>query len=484
MKIFNSLGKQLESWDFKVNEEIKIYLCGPTVYDLPHLGHGRSVVGFDLIRKYLEYRGYKVKFVSNYTDIEDKMINRAAEKGITVEQLADLIIPEYVQDYAALGVAEPNVKPRATEYIGKILEMIKELAAKDVAYKLADGWYFDIKKFPEYGRLSGQNLDDLKAGARVDLVEGKRNPQDFVLWKFKKEGEPAWDDEMIGAGRPGWHIECSAMIEEVFNGEIIDIHGGGEDLRFPHHECEIAQSESCFKHGFVKFWVHNAFVMVNNEKMSKSLNNFTTLRELYKTVSPMLVRFFYLQNHYRSPIDFHDAALEQARNGLDRIWNFYERINLMNASVSGIEFTNEIAEARENIIKLMDEDFECGKALTEIYDFIGKINSSLTEMNALSEKGKLEVLKFWDEMNGFLGYLVPAKKALVVEENAEMMMDGWEKLLEQKELNENEIVKLVWVRMQSKKNKDFGAADKIRSFLKDQKIVLEDSRGVTTVKFE
>jgi cysteinyl-tRNA synthetase len=484
MKIFNSLGRKLDNFDVEKEEEVKIYLCGVTVYDMAHLGHGFSAVCFDVIRKYLEYRGYKVKFAKNYTDIDDKMIKRAEEKGITVKALSEQIIPLYVEDCEKLGVKEPDFAPKATDHVDKMLEMVRGLADKDIAYKLEDGWYFDIKKFPEYGKLSGQNLEDLKAGARVDLVEGKRNPQDFVLWKLKKEGEKSWEDARLGAGRPGWHIECSAMIEEVFGGEMIDIHGGGEDLRFPHHECEIAQSESCFEHGFVKYWVHNAFVMVNNEKMSKSLNNFTTLRELFKTVSPTLVRFFYLQNHYRSPIDFHDAALEQARNGLDRIWNFYERINLMNVSKSGIEFTDKIVEAKENIIKLMDEDFQSGKALTEIYNFIGKINSALTEMEVLSEKGKMEILKFWEEMNGFLGYLVPPKSALVVQENAEMEMSGWEELLGKNQLSEEEIIKLVWVRMQSKKNKDYASADKIRNFLKDQKVILEDGKGMTTIKFE
>jgi cysteinyl-tRNA synthetase len=313
MKIYNSSTRKLE--EFKVAEggEVNMYLCGPTVYDLAHLGHGRSAVNFDLMRKYLSYKGYKVNFVSNYTDIDDKMIKRAAEKNISVEKLAGEIIPEYIADYSALGVDLDYIKPKATDYIDQMKEMINSLAAKDIAYKLEDGWYFDIKKFPEYGQLSGQNLDDLKAGARIDLVEGKRNPQDFVLWKFKKAGEPFWEDEYLGAGRPGWHIECSAMIRQVFNGKDIEIHGGGEDLKFPHHECEIAQSKSCFSGEFVKYWVHNAFVMVNNEKMSKSLNNFTTLRELFKTVDPQVLRFFYLQHHYRHPIDFHDAALEQAK---------------------------------------------------------------------------------------------------------------------------------------------------------------------------
>ncbi|MGL5831262.1 MAG: cysteine--tRNA ligase [Candidatus Altimarinota bacterium] len=482
MKIYNSLSKKLEVWDLQTGQEIKMYLCGPTVYDLPHLGHGRSAVSFDLMRKYFVYRGFKTKFVSNYTDIEDKMIARAAEKGISVPELADLIIPEYMRDYNALGVADADVKPRATEYVAKMIEMIKSLAAKDIAYKLADGWYFDIKKFPDYGKLSGQNLDDLKAGARIDLVEGKRNPQDFVLWKFKKDGEPAWDDKELGEGRPGWHIECSAMIEEVFDGEMIDIHGGGEDLRFPHHECEIAQSESCFKHGFVKFWVHNAFVMVNNEKMSKSLNNFTTLRELFKTVSPMIVRFFYLQNHYRSPLDFHDQALEQAKNGLDRVWNFYERIDLLQVEEGGVEISEELNSARENIIKLMDEDFESGKVLTVIYELIGKVNGLLIGRN-LSEKGKKGLLDFWSEMNGFLGYLVPEKKALVVHEDEDLQLEGWGKLLDETDLKEGEIRQLVWVRMQSKKNRDFAAADKIREFLKNRKIILEDGKGITTVKF-
>jgi cysteinyl-tRNA synthetase len=484
MKIYNSSTRKLE--EFKVAEggEVNMYLCGPTVYDLAHLGHGRSAVNFDLMRKYLSYKGYKVNFVSNYTDIDDKMIKRAAEKNISVEKLAGEIIPEYIADYSALGVDLDYIKPKATDYIDQMKEMINSLAAKDIAYKLEDGWYFDIKKFPEYGQLSGQNLDDLKAGARIDLVEGKRNPQDFVLWKFKKAGEPFWEDEYLGAGRPGWHIECSAMIRQVFNGKDIEIHGGGEDLKFPHHECEIAQSKSCFSGEFVKYWVHNAFVMVNNEKMSKSLNNFTTLRELFKTVDPQVLRFFYLQHHYRHPIDFHDAALEQAKNSLSRFWNFYETMKLCTEfAVENSDLRSYLDLCDEKINFHLSDNFETGKVLTELYGLISHISVG-EKLKNISKNDWQMLMEFWKKWDVVLGFLIPKNEAILVNEAlAKYDHSAVKKMIADFQGDRNDLKWLVASRLAARAEKNFSASDEIRDFLNSKDMLLEDSKNGTIVKF-
>ncbi|MEK7547952.1 MAG: cysteine--tRNA ligase, partial [Patescibacteria group bacterium] len=303
MKIFDTKsGKKVEFIPLKKGE-IGMYVCGPTVYDTAHLGHGRSAVSFDVIRRYFIYKGYKVNYVSNYTDIDDKMINRAKDERIEVSELAARVIPIYEKDYAALGVMKPDVQPRATEYIKEMVKLIEKLDSKGYVYVLDDGVYFDVTKFADYGKFSGQALSELQMGARVEVKETKRNPQDFVLWKFKKEGEPSWEGPKIAGqlgqqGRPGWHIECSAMSYKNL-GESFDIHGGGLDLKFPHHECEVAQSVACFGGGtFAKYWLHNGFINIDNEKMSKSLGNFFTLKEIFEKYDPQVVRFMFLQTHY------------------------------------------------------------------------------------------------------------------------------------------------------------------------------------------
>lgn len=321
LEIYNSqLGKRVP-FHKKPGEKVGMYVCGPTVYDLGHLGHGMSAVVFDMVRRYLEWSGYDVTFVFNITDIEDKMITRAEEEGITVPQLADRILPLYMEDYSALGVKVPSHLPKATEHIKDMIQIIQKLEEKGCTYTLEDGVYFDIKSFPEYGKLSHQKLDELEAGARVQERKDKRNHQDFVLWKFKKEGEPSWPSPW-GEGRPGWHIECSAMSSH-FLGETFDIHGGGIDLKFPHHECEVAQSEAAHQKTFARLWMHNGHITVNQTKMSKSLGNFFVLREAFKVVNPRVLRFFFLSRHYRSPNEYSPETLEQARQTLKRLDEFY-----------------------------------------------------------------------------------------------------------------------------------------------------------------
>ncbi|MBI2634818.1 cysteine--tRNA ligase [Candidatus Peregrinibacteria bacterium] len=298
IQIFNTKSGKKEKFKPLKNGCAGMYVCGPTVYDSAHLGHGRSAVSFDVIRRYFVYRGYNVKFVSNYTDIDDKMINRAHEEGIEVSELAEKIVPEYERDYGALGVMKPDIQPKATEHIEEMVEIIKKLEDGGYTYVLDDGVYFDVNKFAAYGELSGQNLENLKMGARVEVKESKRNPYDFVLWKFKKEGEPFWASPW-GDGRPGWHIECSAMSYKHL-GESFDIHGGGLDLTFPHHECEVAQSIGAFGKGkFARYWIHNGFITIDNEKMSKSLGNFFTLKDIFKKYAPKAVRLMFLQKQWK-----------------------------------------------------------------------------------------------------------------------------------------------------------------------------------------
>jgi cysteinyl-tRNA synthetase len=305
----------------KTGEKISMYVCGPTVYDSAHLGHGRSAVAFDLIRRFLEWSGYEVTFVSNITDIEDKMIARAERDGITVPELAQRIIPEYERDYGLLNVKAPNFRPRATEYISEMIALIQKLEEKGHTYLLEDGVYFDVNTFGDYGKLSHQKMEELEAGARVEERTDKRNHQDFVLWKLKKEGEPFWGSPW-GDGRPGWHIECSAMAGTLL-GENFDIHGGGLDLKFPHHECEVAQTEAATGKPLSKIWMHNGYITVNAEKMSKSLGNFFTLKDIFLNYHPRVIRFFLLGTHYRSPIEYSVELLDQARSTLKNLDEFY-----------------------------------------------------------------------------------------------------------------------------------------------------------------
>ncbi len=381
IQIYDSLRGEKTPLDKEPGEKIRMYVCGPTVYDHAHLGHGRSAVAFDVVRRFLEYAGYPVDFCFNTTDIEDKMIDRAEKEGITVAQLAEKIIPEYKLDYAALGVKPPTFNPRATEFVEPMVEIIKKLEEKGHAYPLSDGIYYDISTFPEYGKLSHQKMEELEAGASTRMEErsDKRHFQDFVLWKFKKAGEPFWPSPW-GDGRPGWHIECSAMSSELL-GETFDIHGGGLDLKFPHHECEIAQSEAANEKPFAKLWMHNGYITVNEEKMSKSLGNFFTLKDIFKNYHPRVVRFFLLGTHYRSPIEYSTEMLDQARNTLRNLDEFY---------LSHKDGTNELeGEVDQALVKpffeKMANDFDTAGALGVVFEWMNespvKTQGSLERIN-------------------------------------------------------------------------------------------------------
>lgn len=459
MHIYNTLGASKESFKPINAPNVGMYVCGPTVYDFGHLGHGRAAVSFDVIRKYLEYKGYKVKFVMNYTDVDDKMIQRAEMMKISVEELANKILPEYEKDYGALGVKKGDVVPKATQYVEQMIELIKVLEEKGYAYRITDGIYYNISKFSEYGKLSKQNLAELRSGIRVTVNDEKRSPQDFVLWKFSKPGEPVWSSPW-GDGRPGWHIECSAMSWKNL-GETIDIHGGGADLIFPHHECEIAQSEACFGKKFAKYWLHNGFIRVDNEKMSKSLGNFFTLRDVFKKYKPQAVRFLFLQTHYRSPIDFTHELLEQSEKSLMRIHDFMRRLDSYKSeeNIEQPSVMKYLEGIEKRFCTAMDDDFETPQALAACFDLIKDINRDI-DTKYLSNGSKDAVIKLIDRLDIVLG---------IFKESGNVNLS-------------EELLALIKERELARADKEWGKADEIRDKLLKNDVQIEDTSSGTIWK--
>lgn len=458
MKIYNTLTRKKEEF-IPINEkEVKMYSCGPTVYNYFHIGNARPFIIFDTVRRYLEYRGYKVNFVQNFTDIDDKMIKRANEEGITVKELADRFISEYFVDAKGLGVDEATVHPKATENIDAIVELIKKLEENGFAYSVNGDVYFSTKKFREYGKLSQQSLDDLELGARIDVDERKKDPMDFAVWKAQKPGEPAWDSPW-GKGRPGWHIECSAMANKYL-GETIDIHSGGQDLVFPHHENEIAQSEAANGKPFARYWMHNGFINVDNKKMSKSEGNFFTVRDIAERFDYEVIRFFMLSAHYRSPINFSAELLEQAQNGLERIYNCLENLLYLkeHAEDRGLsedekELQNKLLVIKDNFIEGMDDDLNTADAIAAIFDMVKEVNSNITS----NSKPSMVIIEFSHSL------IVELGKVLGIGQK-------------QKENNlDSEIEELINQRQQARKEKNWKLSDEIRDKLKDMGIVLEDT---------
>lgn len=451
IRLFSTqLGRKV---DFEpiVEKKIGFYLCGPTVYDIPHLGHGRSAVSFDVMRKYFEYRGFEVNFVSNYTDIDDKMINRANEEGVTVKELAERVIPEYAKDYGRLQISPATVQPKATEHIEEMIMIIRKLEDAGHVYALSDGVYFDIESFPAYAEFSGQKLEDLQMGARVAVNEEKKNPYDFALWKFKKtDKEPSWESPW-GEGRPGWHIECSAMSYRHL-GETFDIHGGGLDLVFPHHECEVAQSVGAFGVGtFAKYWIHNGFINVDNEKMSKSLGNFATLRDIFNHYDPLVVRLMFLQTHYRNPINFSGVLLDQSKAALARLHDFVRNLEAAEDGDGGEQVIELINTVREKFEASMNDDFDTSGALGAVFELVKDVNVLLSA-GSLSRSEINDILSFLRSIDSVLGIIFFEEEAL----------DG-------------EIEELIKEREEARTNRDFPRSDEIRDELKDRGIVLEDT---------
>ena len=455
MKIFNTLTMQKEEFKPLEENKVKIYACGPTVYNYFHLGNARPFIIFDTLRRYFEYRGYDVKFVQNFTDIDDKMIKRANEEGITVRELADRFIKEYYTDAKGLGVKEADVHPRATDVIPQIIKMCETLIEKGYAYEANGDVYFETKKFKDYGKLSHQPLEDLEAGARINVNEDKKDPMDFAIWKAKKEGEPSWTSPW-GEGRPGWHIECSAMVNEYL-GETIDIHCGGKDLSFPHHENEIAQSEAANGAPFANYWMHNGYINIDNRKMSKSLGNFFTVRDLAEKFPYDVLRFFMLSAHYRSPINFSDELLEQAKTGLGRIVTCLKNLDFLSDKVADTAITsNEQANLdsyRDKFIAAMDDDLNTAEAIGIIFELVREINTN-TKENAT--KGYVEAAK------AVLGELTGVLNIAREEESSDVDVA----LIEEK----------IAERTAAKKEKNFARADEIRAELLAMGIVIEDTR--------
>ncbi|MBR3743082.1 MAG: cysteine--tRNA ligase [Clostridia bacterium] len=412
MQIYNSQTRKKEEFVPLHPGKVGIYACGPTVYDYFHIGNARPFITFDVLRRYFEHRGYEVTFVQNFTDIDDKMIKRANAEGITVKELGDRFIKEYYQDAQSLGIRPATVHPRATEHIGEIIHLVKTLEDKGYAYEVNGDVYFDVEKDKGYGKLSGQNLDDLEAGARIDVDDVKRNPADFALWKAQKPGEPAWDSPW-GKGRPGWHIECSAMSMKYL-GETFDIHAGGKDLLFPHHENEVAQSECATGKPFARYWMHNGFINIDNEKMSKSLGNFFTVRDIVKEYNPEDIRMFMLSAHYRSPVNFSRDMVAQAHASLQRLYTAREHLLFLqkNAQEKALSADEEalLARVKEDADRFdaaMDDDLNTADALGAIFEIVKDANVSLNEQS--SKTAVDSVLKTLLELTGVLGLLM--KKA-------------------------------------------------------------------------
>ena len=458
MKIFNTMTRSKE--EFKPLEEgkVKMYVCGPTVYNYIHVGNARPFIIFDTLRRYLEYRGYDVTFVQNFTDVDDKIIKRGHEEGIAPEEIAQKYIKEYFVDADGLGIKRASVHPRVTDNIEQIIEFVKELEDKGYAYAVNGDVYFDTQKFEGYGKLSGIKQEELEAGSRIEVNDQKKHPMDFVLWKAKKEGEPGWTSPW-GEGRPGWHIECSVMSRRYL-GDTIDIHAGGQDLKFPHHENEIAQSEARSGKTFSNYWMHNEYININNEKMSKSKGNFFTVRDISKLYDLEVVRLFMLSTHYRNPINFSDEILNQSKAGLERLYNAKERVEFIISKLNDnaenadeLKLEEELNSFRQRFIEAMDDDLNTADALSIIFELARFMNSNVNE-NSTKEFAN----KVLDEFNELTGVLNVVNK-----KHEEDMLD-------------EEIEALIQKRTDAKKNKDFKLADEIRNELLEKGIVLEDTR--------
>ena len=455
LQIHNTITRKKEDFVPITPGEIGMYVCGVTVYDLCHIGHARTFVSFDMIVRYLRYLGYKVKYVRNITDIDDKIIKRAQEKGVSAKDLAEHFIGEMYADFDALNIARPDIEPRATENIDAIIALVQRLIDKGHAYVADNGdVMFALDSFKNYGRLSGQKLDELNAGARVAVEKTKRNPFDFVLWKMSKEGEPAWDSPW-GAGRPGWHIECSAMNSKIL-GTTFDIHGGGSDLIFPHHENEIAQSCCAFDTKYVNYWMHSGMVMINKEKMSKSLNNFFTIRDVLKEYDAETVRYFLISAQYRSALNYSQENLDSARTALSRLYTALKNVKVATPQ-GGAEYVERFKAA-------MDDDFNTPAALAVLFDLAKAINTAQNETEASGLAGRLV------ELGGILGILYqdPVKflQSGAAASGADDEVAKIEALIEQ--------------RKQARANKDYAAADAARNELTAMGIVLEDGPNGTT----
>ncbi|MGJ9384575.1 cysteine--tRNA ligase [Salipaludibacillus neizhouensis] len=454
IQLYNTLTRQKETFKPMEKGKVKMYVCGPTVYNYIHIGNARPAVVFDMVRRYFEYREYEVQYISNFTDVDDKIIKAAEDMGEDVMGIAERFIEAYHHDTASLGVKKADLHPRVTESMPEIISFIEQLVEKGYAYESAGDVYFRTRKFNGYGKLSHQSIDDLRVGARIQVGDKKEDPLDFVLWKAAKTGEISWESEW-GKGRPGWHIECSAMVKKYL-GETIDIHAGGQDLSFPHHENEIAQSEALNEKKMANYWIHNGYINIDNEKMSKSLGNFVLVKDIIQQFDPEVVRFFIVNSHYRSPINFNDDQLSSAKSSLERIKTTYFNLSHRLSETVGLGEKNDrwlkqITEQRDRFTEAMDDDFNSANAVSAMFDLVRVSNSYLEEKHSNPEILQAFLTQF-DDMAFVLGMQL----------GAEELLDG-------------QIEALIEERIQARKDRNFSRADEIRDSLKEQSIILEDT---------
>lgn len=465
LKLYNTLTKKVEEFIPIDPNEVKFYVCGPTVYDYFHIGNARSFVMADIVRRYIEYKGYKVKFVMNLTDVDDKIIKKANEEKISTTDVTDKYITAFFEDTAKLKIKKATVYPKATEHIHEIVYMIEKLEQKDFAYNEDGNVFYDVKHFNEYGKLSGKNIEELEVGARIDVNEEKKDPLDFALWKKAKEGEPSWDSPW-GKGRPGWHIECSAMSCKHL-GETFDIHAGGSDLIFPHHENEIAQSEAANGKPFVKYWLHFGFLNINEQKMSKSLGNFFTTREVLKKYSAEALRLFYSQAYYRGPLNFSEELLASAEKGLEKITNLVDKVNdELKKSNSGVKLEFDFNSFYQRFEETMDEDLNTSQAVAVIFDFVKEVNRIIASSDNID-------VSFYNDVKTFLTKTAENVLGIV---DFNKTNTGDDKLV-------NDLIELlITLRTEAKQNKNYQLSDTIRYRLKELGVVLQDSKEGTSYK--
>jgi cysteinyl-tRNA synthetase len=475
VKIYNTLSRKKEELQPIEPGHVRLYVCGITSYDYCHIGHARSALAFDMIVRYLRYLGNKVTYIRNFTDIDDKIITRANEQNTTTEELANRFIDEFYVDMDKLGVDRPTMEPKATEHIQEMIDLITELIEKDMAYPAGGDVYYSVNSFANYGKLSGRNLEDMQAGARISVNENKTNPMDFVLWKASKPGEPSWNSPW-GPGRPGWHIECSAMSRKYL-GSTFDIHGGGQDLIFPHHENELAQSEGANNKPYVKMWIHHGFVTIRDEKMSKSLGNFLTIRDILDHYHPEVLRFFIFSTHYRNPLDFSEAAMQDSMTGLKRLYECLAAVDALEDncqdkvdSIAGAKDIKKIESLEENFQKAMNNDFNTAQAQGSIFETVKTMNKILRTLPDApsSEDHKLlqTAAATIKKLAGIMGILqVPAAVYLAV---------GKAEMLAKTDISEAEILACIEERNQARIDKNWAKSDEIRNNLLEKGIELND----------
>jgi len=485
LSVFNTMGSRKEPFVPLAPGKVGMYVCGVTVYDLCHIGHARANVAFDIIVRYLRHTGYDVTYIRNFTDIDDKIIRKANQEGIPFTSVTKKYIDAFYEDFDRLGLLRPDTEPKATEHIPEIVALVAHLVREGKAYEVGGDVYYSVKGFPGYGKLSGKNVEDLRAGARVDVDERKNDPLDFALWKTSKPGEPSWESPW-GPGRPGWHIECSAMSMKHL-GDTFDIHGGGKDLVFPHHENEIAQSEAATGKPFARYWLHNGFVNVNNEKMSKSLGNFFTLRDVLAQVKPEVLRFFLASSHYRSPIDYSDQSLTEAKAGLDRLYRVKEKAEGCRAAgaapspiPSGVEVA-PLLSAPARFGEAMDDDFNTAAALGHLFDAVRALNRlAPAEPSVDRERAGMFLAGYelLDPLFAVLGLLraPSAEHFKTVRTSVPGFIEG--------SLPEGEILARIEARRSARAGKQYAEADRIRKELEAAGVLLEDGKAGTTWKYK